>query len=87
VWAAGDNAERAESGILVPPTALVVIDGKYWCFVEREPGVFSRSALDIGKPMADGYFVKDSIKPGDLIVTLGQGLLLARQTNPSTEAE
>jgi hypothetical protein len=87
VWAAGDNAERAESGILVPPTALVVIDGKYWCFIEREPGVFSRAALDIGKPMADGYFVKDSIKPGDLIVTLGQGLLLARQTNPSTEAE
>ena len=87
VWAAGDSAERAESGILVPPTALVVIDGKYWCFVEREPGVFSRSALDISKPMADGYFVKDSIKPGDLIVTLGQGLLLARQTNPSTEAE
>jgi hypothetical protein len=87
VWAAGDNAERTESGILVPPTALVVIDGKYWCFVEREPGVFSRSALDISKPMADGYFVKDSIKPGDLIVTLGQGLLLARQTNPSTEAE
>jgi hypothetical protein len=37
--------------------------------------------------MADGYFAKDSIKPGDLIVTLGQGLLLARQTNPSTEAE
>jgi hypothetical protein len=87
VWAAGDNAERAESGILVPPTAIVVIDGKYWCFVEREPGVFSRSAVDIGKPMADGYFVRDSIKPGDLIVTLGQGLLLARQTNPSTEAE
>jgi len=27
------------------------------------------------------------LKPGDLIVTLGQGLLLARQTNPSTEAE
>jgi hypothetical protein len=87
VWAAGDQSERAESGILVPPTAVVVIDGKYWCFVEREPGVFSRSALDISRPMADGYFVNDSIKPGDLIVTLGQGLLLARQTNPSTEAE
>jgi hypothetical protein len=87
VWAAGDNAERTESGILVPPTAVVVIDGKYWCFVEREAGVFSRSAIDISRPMADGYFIKDSIKPGDLIVTLGQGLLLARQTNPSTEAE
>jgi hypothetical protein len=88
IWAAGDNhSERPESGIVVPPTAVVVIDGKYWCFVEREPGVFSRSLLDISQPMADGYFVRDGIKPGELIVTLGQGLLLARQTNPSSEAE
>jgi hypothetical protein len=37
--------------------------------------------------MADGYFVKDAIKPGDLIVTTAAGLLLARQANPSSEAE
>ena len=88
IWAAGDNkSERAESGIVVPPTAVVVIDGKYWCFVERESGVFSRSPVDISQPMADGYFVRDGIKPGDLIVTSAAGLLLARQTNPSSEAE
>jgi hypothetical protein len=87
IWAAGDKSEQAESGIVVPPTAVIVIDGKYWCFVEREPGVFSRAPLDIGQPMADGYFVKDGIKPGDRIVTSAAGLLLARQTNPSTEAE
>jgi hypothetical protein len=87
IWAAGDNSGAAESGIVVPPTAVVVTDGKYWCFVEREPGVFSRSPVDISRPMADGYFVADSIKPGDLIVTSAAGLLLARQTNPSTEAE
>jgi hypothetical protein len=85
-WAAGDSGP-AEAGIIVPPTAVVVTDGKYWCFVEREPGVFSRSPVDISRPMADGYFVADSIKPGDLIVTSAAGLLLARQTNPSTEAE
>ena len=87
IWAAGDNSEHAESGILVPPSAILVIDGKYWCFVEREPGVFSRAPIDISQPMADGYFVKDGIKPGDPIVTSAAGLLLARQTNPSSEAE
>jgi hypothetical protein len=87
VWANGDSAERGESGILVPPSAIIVTDGKYWCFVEKEPGVFSRAPLDIGRPMADGYFVKDAIKPGDLIVTTAAGLLLARQANPSSEAE
>ena len=87
VWANGDSSGRGESGILVPPSAIIVTDGKYWCFVEKEPGVFSRAPLDISRPMADGYFVKDAIKPGDLIVTTAAGLLLARQANPSSEAE
>jgi hypothetical protein len=87
IWATGESSERAESGILVPPSAVVVTDGKYWCFVERQPGVFSRAPLDISRPMADGYFVKNAIKTGDLIVTSAAGLLLARQTNPGSEAE
>jgi hypothetical protein len=87
IWATGDSSERAESGILVPPSAVVVADGKYWCLVERQPGVFSRALLDISRPMADGYFVRDGIKPGDPIVTSAAGLLLARQANPSSEAE
>jgi len=85
VWAEGD-AEGAESGVLVPPAAVVMSEGKYWCYVERQANVFTRIPLDISRPMADGYFVA-GIKPGERIVTLGAGLLLARQTNPSTEAE
>jgi hypothetical protein len=87
VWAAGNASERAETGILVPPSAVVVTDGKYWCFVEREPGVFALAPLDISRPMADGYFVRNTIKPGDPIVTSSAGLLLARQSNPGSEAE
>jgi hypothetical protein len=87
VWATGDKSEPAESGILVPPSAVVVSDGKFWCYIERQPGVFTRAPLDISRPMADGYFVKDAIKPGDPIVTSAAGLLLSRQTNPSSEAE
>jgi hypothetical protein len=85
-WADGDKSAAAESGVLVPPAAVVMSDGKYWCYVERQPGVFTRVPLDISRPMSDGYFVA-GIKPGEPIVTLGAGLLLARQTNPSSEAE
>jgi hypothetical protein len=87
VWSMGDASAGADSGVLVPPTALVVSDGKYWCYVERQPGLFARVLLDIGRPMADGYFIAGSIKPGDAIVTSGAGLLLAHQTNPNAEAE
>jgi hypothetical protein len=86
-WANGDGSAAAEPGVIVPPAAVVLSDGKYWCYVERQPSVFTRVPLDIGRPMADGYFVSGTIKPGEQIVTSAAGLLLARQTNPSSEAE
>jgi hypothetical protein len=86
VWAAGDKSESGESGVLIPSSAVVISDGKYWYYLERQPGVFARTALDISRPMADGYFIKGVVKPGYLIVTSAAGLLLARETNP-TEAE
>jgi hypothetical protein len=85
-WAAGDS-EPAESGFLIPSSAVIASDGKYWYYLEKPPGKFTRTALDIGRPMGDGYFVKGAFEPGDLIVTSAAGLLLARETNPSTEAE
>ncbi|MGB6356995.1 MAG: hypothetical protein WBF21_23700, partial [Steroidobacteraceae bacterium] len=86
-WAALGDAEHGESGSLIPASAVVVSDGKYWYYLERQPGQFVRTPLDIGRPMADGYFIKGAVNRGDLIVTSAAGLLLARQTNPSTEAE
>jgi hypothetical protein len=87
VWANGDGSAAVESGVIVPPAAVVMSDGKYWCYVERQPSVFTRVPLDLGRPMADGYFVSGTIKPGERIVTSAAGLLLARQTNPGSEAE
>ncbi|MGC1523680.1 MAG: hypothetical protein WA803_19220, partial [Steroidobacteraceae bacterium] len=87
-WATGEEGSQpAEAGILVPASAVVLSEGKYWCYVVRRPGVFTRVPLDISRPMADGYFAKDAIKPGDAVVTSAAGLLLARQTNPGAEAE
>jgi hypothetical protein len=65
----------------------VISDSKYWCYVERKPGVFVRTELDTSVPLAEGYFVKDGIAAGDKVVTTSAGLLLARETNPSTAAD
>jgi hypothetical protein len=87
VWAASEGTETGEAGILVPASALVLSEGKFWSYVERRAGSFTRVPIDISRPMMDGYFTKDAIRPGDAIVTSAAGLLLARQTNPSSEAE
>jgi hypothetical protein len=37
--------------------------------------------------VVDGYFVTEGIAAGDKVVTAAAGLLLARETNPSSEAD
>jgi hypothetical protein len=84
VWAPTGSPE---SGVLVPAAAVVISDGKYWCYVERKPGVFVRTELDTSRPVADGYFVKDGVAPDDKVVTSSAGLLLAHETNPGAAQE
>jgi hypothetical protein len=75
------------NGVLVPESAVIVSEGKYWCYVQVQTGKFARKLIDTSRPMADGYFVTDNIAADDSIVISSAGLLLARETNSSTEAE
>ncbi|MEO6078160.1 MAG: hypothetical protein ABIQ86_00040 [Steroidobacteraceae bacterium] len=84
VWKAGGSST---AGIAIPSSAVVVKDGTYWCYVEKPAGTFTRVAIDASRPLADGYFVREGVAAGDKIVTAAAGLLLAREINPSTEAE
>lgn len=77
----------AETGIIVPYSATIISASKYWCYVEEKPGFFARTEIDPGMPTDDGYFVRKGPRPGAQVVISGAGLLLARETNPSTEAE
>jgi len=79
----------ATSGILIPASALVLSASQSWAYVETKPGTFLRVPVDISKPLPGGYFqpANGPIKAGQAIVTSGAGLLLARETNPSTEPE
>lgn len=74
------------SGVLIPQSAAILSDGKYWCYVETQTGKFERQPIDIGRPVDGGYFVSDGIAVNDAIVTSSAGLLLARETNSSADA-
>ena len=77
----------ATSGVVVPLTAIVLSGGKYWCYVQKSPGTFGRVEVDTGTPVADGYFVKQSVADGDHIVTRAAGELLATETGAPSEPE
>jgi hypothetical protein len=85
VWAPGTGP--AQRGVMVPAAALVISDGKYWCYVEQKAGVYLRREVATDRPVGDGYVVTQGIAAGDHLVTAAAGLLLARELNPSTEAD
>jgi hypothetical protein len=78
---------EAEDGVLIPAAAAVISNGQFWFYVEEKAGVFVKTALDTSAATNDGYFIKEGASPGDKIVTTAAGQLLARETNPSKEAE
>jgi hypothetical protein len=74
-----------QTGAKIPAKALVFGESEAWVYVQTAAHTFLRTKVDISRPMGDGYFV-NSVKPGDKVVVDGSGLLLARETNPSTAA-
>jgi len=84
VWAPiGDSV----AGVVVPETAAVMSEGKYWCYIEKKPGTFQRSEIDTARPVPEGYFVTEGVAAGDKVVTTAAGQLLARESNSGAEPE
>jgi hypothetical protein len=85
VWAPGTGPRV--HGVTVPAAALVISSGRYWCYVEQKPGVYARREVATDRPIGAAYVVTQNIAAGDKIVTSAAALLLAREMNPSTEAD
>jgi len=81
------SASGGLQGVLVPSSAVVVSEGRYWCYLRKGADSFTRAPITVDRPLAHGYFVSaDRVAAGAEIVTAAAGLLLARQTNPSSES-
>jgi hypothetical protein len=76
-----------QDGVLVPASAAVISGGRFYCYLQKSPGTFVRIEIDPNRSSEGGYFVEKGISAGDHIVTTAAGQLLARELNPSKEAE
>jgi hypothetical protein len=77
----------AVAGVIVPSAAVLISAGKYWCYLEDQPGHYVRREIDTSIPTDDGYFVTQGIAAGARIVTSSAGELLAREVNPGSAAD
>ena len=78
----------AKTGVVIPMAAILIGEDDTWAFVEPKDGHFEKVRIDTSRPEADGYFIAADagIAPGERVVTGSAGLLLARESNPSTDA-
>jgi hypothetical protein len=84
VWAPVGSSLK---GAAVPASAVVMSDGKFWCYVERGAGAFARVEIDTSRPVSGGYFVTDGIAAGDSIVSNTAGQLLAKELGAESESD
>ena len=68
-----------QSGVLIPATAIVWHLGQAYVYVNSEKDTFSRIRLSDYTKTDQGYFVKDSLEPGDQLVSMGAQILLSEE--------
>ena len=65
---------NSSPGLTVPITAVVRINGLYFCFIadQTEKGLVARQhPIEVGELVGNDYVVRSGLKPGDRIITSG----------------
>jgi len=68
-----------EAGVAIPGSALIWSLDQAFVYVKTAEDTFSRRLLADYAPMAGGYFVRDALKPGEEVVTVGGQMLLSEE--------
>ena len=84
----GRRSARPKAGVVIPAAAVVISDGKYWCYVERKPGRL-RAQRNRHRHAAGGRLLREqaALPPATGSSPSAAGLLLAREMNPGTAAD
>ncbi len=67
------------TGVVIPRSSVVWLDGKPWVYVETIANGFTRRALAVKQPAEQGFFVSEGFAPGERIVTAGAQSLLSEE--------
>ena len=77
VWI--NQSKNAAQGVVVPQSAVVWALGQAWAYVRVDPVHFVRRPVSTATEAPGGWFVTDTIKPGDSVVVAGAQMLYAEE--------
>lgn len=68
-----------QAGVAVPRNAIVRFNGTAWVYVQTGDETFQRTEAKLEKPLQDGWFVRDGLKPGIKIAIIGAQQLVSEE--------
>ncbi|MDD1612453.1 MAG: hypothetical protein LUQ57_04855 [Methylococcaceae bacterium] len=68
-----------EAGVKIPVSALIWSMDQVFVYVKTGQDVFSRRLIEHFSVAPDGYFIRDALKPGEEVVTVGGQMLLSQE--------
>jgi len=78
----------ASSGVVLPRSSLVRLDGAVWAYVATGGETFLRREVVAAQPLEDGWFVSEGFAAGTAIVDHGAGSLVAiERADESSEVD
>ena len=82
-------AGEAQKGIVIPRSAVVQWDGRYWAYVRDEDhkDKYVRRAVPVDRPFGNGFVVAAGFSKGDDLVIVGAQTLLSEEFKSRNEAD
>jgi hypothetical protein len=77
VWV--EQSELSAVGVIVPQPAVIWATGQAWAYVKVDDEHFARRPVPTEVEAPGGWFVKDSIRPGEHLVISGAQMLYAEE--------
>jgi multidrug efflux pump subunit AcrA (membrane-fusion protein) len=67
------------TGVIVPSSAVVRVEGKACVYVQKDKRTFNRRTVTAARPVEDGWFVSSGLAPKDQVVVVGAQALLSEE--------
>lgn len=67
-------------GFVVPRAAVVRSDEQAWVYVQQDDTTFRKRAVELDRPVEEGWFIAKGLDEGDRIVIAGAQILISEQS-------
>ena len=78
---------EVESGVTLPRAAVLRHNGAAWVYLQTSETTFGRKEIILERPLAEAWFVREPLKPGDRVVVVGAQQMLSEELKGPGEAE